>query len=89
MRVPTIHLNGTGGEQLLEQVTDSCRALQAAIEKMRAAWPNARDYYVQEDGAYVEADAEWRERLDKLQGVLKDQQYIAEQIMNLIEIRTV
>lgn len=76
MRIPTVHMNGTGAETLLEQTTEAARAVDEAIDKIRAAWPNGRDYYVQGDNALREAQAEWQARVDKLMGVKKELEQI-------------
>lgn len=62
MRAPTVHLNGTGFEQLLTAATEAREAVENAIAKMVVAAPNARDYYPQGDAAYPEARAQY-ERL--------------------------
>ncbi len=48
--IPTVHLNGTSGAVLLEQLKDARCALDGALQALYAAAPNARDYYVQTDG---------------------------------------
>lgn len=66
MRIPTVHLNGTGGLELFDQVTFASLAVGHAIDKLQAAWPNARDYYVQEGMAWKETIYEWGSRADRL-----------------------
>lgn len=56
MIAPTVHLNGTDGEELLRQLEAAYTAVQAAITAVMAAAPNARDYYVQ-GNAYAFRDA--------------------------------
>jgi len=51
---PTINLNGTSREALLEQKTDLLHALREAQAALRRATPNGRDYQL--------ADPSWFER---------------------------
>jgi hypothetical protein len=46
--LPTIHLNGTGRQALVEQLTAALDGLENALEKLRAAAPHGRDYYPQD-----------------------------------------
>lgn len=77
MRKPTVHLNGTSGQDLFNQVMGVRRAVEAANAMLTEAWPNSRDYYVQGDGAYAEVRKEWEEHSRKLQAVAADMQAIA------------
>jgi hypothetical protein len=45
--LPIIHLNGTSKQSLLEQLEEVYLALSAALDAMRKASPNGRDYYPQ------------------------------------------
>lgn len=47
--LPTVHLNGTGREALVEARREACDALRAAEEALGAVAPNARDYYTRAD----------------------------------------
>ena len=58
LAVPTVHLNGTDGEDLLSQVREASRALRRAREALTAMTPNARDYYVQGNSAFDKAAKE-------------------------------
>jgi len=69
VRVPTIHLNGTSKEALLEQVVAAQAAVCAALHALREAWPNGRDYYPQGPGALREAEAEMNSRCARLDSV--------------------
>lgn len=46
---PIIHLNGTSGEELLNQAENAERALREAYDAICKAAPHARDYYVNQD----------------------------------------
>lgn len=87
MRKPTIHLNGTSGQDLLDQVLGVKHAVDTANAMLRKAWPNGRDYYVQGDGAYAEVMAEWEEHSRKLQSVAADLQAIGLDIIDQIDRR--
>ena len=71
MKTPTIHLNGTSGEELLGQMSEARAALLAAYRALQKAAPHERDYYVQGansegNSALSVAQYEHRERLRKL-----------------------
>jgi len=68
LAIPTVHLNGTSGEVLLEQLRGARRALDAALEALAAAYPNARDYYVQ-PGGFSPAQQQHETRIAKLREV--------------------
>ena len=59
---PTVHLNGTSKEALLDQYHTVISALRVALEAMVDAEPHARDYYPQGEGAFTLAQREsaWR-----------------------------
>jgi hypothetical protein len=81
MMLPTIHLNGTAGADLQDQITDAMLALHTAIKALQAAGPNGRDYYVQQDvTAFAQAQQQHWDRLAKLEAVQVDLVAIAESI---------
>lgn len=43
--LPIIHLNGTSRDALLDQLCEVYSALNDAMDKLRQASPNGRDYY--------------------------------------------
>lgn len=57
--LPMVHLNGTSKSELEEQQMKMYQAADSLILAMRAARPNARDYYVIDNGAYLRACAEF------------------------------
>jgi hypothetical protein len=78
---PTIHLNGTAGADLQDQVTDAMLALHTAMNALQAAGPNGRDYYVQQDvTAFAQAQQQHWDRLAKLEAVQADLVEISESI---------
>lgn len=72
MRIPTVHLNGTSGLELFDQVVDAARGVENAIQKLEKTRPNARDYYVQGDKAWGKCMTEWQARIGKLLVVEKE-----------------
>jgi hypothetical protein len=72
MMTPTIHLNGTSKEVLMEQVLDALNGLRGALNAMEAAAPNARDYYPQLDRAFERARKEHEERCMRVRKVMEE-----------------
>ena len=85
MRTPTIHLNGTSGEDLLEQVQTAYKAFDEARRALSKAAPNDRDYYMQEGSSCTEAQAEHRERAEKIRSVKNDLRAIAHAIYEQVD----
>ena len=79
---PTIHLNGTAAESLLDQYVAAGQAIRKALDTLAEAEPNARDYYVQPQGAFLTAQSEHRQRINCLRGVLSDMEILAEHCAN-------
>ena len=46
LEVPTIHLNGTSKERLLEAIEEAHLKIDHAIKALTECAPNGRDYYV-------------------------------------------
>jgi hypothetical protein len=70
LRIPTVHINGTSKESLMDQLRNAHTAISDAMDVLAKAAPHARDYYVQQDEtATNEATAQHRARLVKLQEV--------------------
>ena len=81
MVFPTLHLNGTAGADLQDQVTDAMLALHTAINALQAAGPNGRDYYVQRDvTAFAQAQQQHEDRLARLEAVQAELVAIVESI---------
>ena len=83
---PTIHLNGSSRENLLEGYQRAVDALDEAASALRATAPNGRDYYVQdgnfEGQALGLATTEHRSRLERLESVAAELQELAEHVAN-------
>jgi hypothetical protein len=80
MIFPTIHLNGTSKQQLLDDYCDVSHALNAAIEKMIENGPNARDYYIDSPHAFRQAIKEHHDRIEKIHAVKAEIDQITEHI---------
>jgi hypothetical protein len=80
MIFPTIHLNGTSGDDLLSQTTDAMLALFAAINALKVTGPHGRDYYVLGPRVIDAAMAEHIARIQKLEAVQADLVAIYESI---------
>ena len=79
---PTVHLNGTSREALLEGYIDCVNAVRHAIEVCQKNAPNARDYYSR-IGAWPAAMTEHEARLEKLESVLAELREIGEHVAGL------
>lgn len=70
LKVPTVHLNGTSGKELTQQLIDAHEAIRKAVDALHAAMPHDRDYYVQPDpGAGQIARDQMRDRIQKLEDI--------------------
>lgn len=87
MIFPTIHLNGTSAQELLDQIDMAHAALIAAREELCKAAPNARDYYVQPGDAFGQANREHHARLSALNQIILDLSAIGENIYQQQEAR--
>jgi hypothetical protein len=77
MIAPAIHLNGTSGEVLLDQVCSAGHAVATAMKALEDAWPNGRDYYPLGDDALRRAESEWKSRIDRLRSVQQELEQLA------------
>lgn len=66
---PTVHLNGTGANTLLEDYDNAREEVRNALTAIRKIEFNARDYYPQEDGAWDAAVAQMRDRIRALEAI--------------------
>lgn len=80
MMVPTVHLNGTSKDDLLEQVASAGDAVGRAIDALVLAQPNARDYYPQGSDAFSMATREHLARLAALETVKRELYELLERI---------
>jgi hypothetical protein len=87
MLIPTIHLNGTTDEVMLDQYTAAAHAVQKAIDAICDAGPNARDYYVQGTDAALTAQREHEARVTSLKRVRDELAAIVEGIQDQIDAK--
>lgn len=69
MIIPTIHLNGTGRQALIDELAEAGSALRLAMAAHDAACPNGRDYYPQGPDAFTAAVREHDSRGARLRSV--------------------
>lgn len=69
MITPSIHMNGTSRDELVQQVCSAAEAVQNAMDALSKACPNGRDYYPQGDRAIGKALSEHRDRMARLKSV--------------------
>ena len=79
---PTVHLNGTSRQDLLDGYCEAIHALHQAGVKLAAAYPNGRDYYVQGGDAINKAMDQHEARMTKLREVINELEHIAEAIQH-------
>ncbi len=65
---PCVNLNGSSGEELVEQVSNQYHALIKLQEALGRACPHGRDYQGADAGRYTEARAEY----DRRRALLRD-----------------
>ena len=82
MMTPTIHMNGTSRNSLLDEINDAMRALSVALEKLALMAPNARDYYPQGEDAFGKARQEHANRLTSVRKVREELKTLAESILD-------
>ncbi len=80
LAIPTVHMNGTSRDSLLEGLCEAVHALHEAGRKMAAACPNGRDHYPQGPGAINVALSQHEARLQKIREIVKEYETIAEAI---------
>jgi len=67
LTTPTLHLNGSGFDNLNRDYLEALHAVEDAIQKLPV--PHGRDYYVQGDDAYLKARAQFEAQVTKLSEV--------------------
>jgi len=87
--VPTVHMNGTGGAELLDDVTNNLTAINRALAALNATPPHQRDYYVNDpdESKYRLAREQHINRIARLQDIAKEYELIAENICDQMERR--
>jgi hypothetical protein len=80
LTVPTLHLNGSGYDNLYGDYREALQALQDAKDKLPR--PHGRDYYVQDDQAFTKAREQFNAQMTKLREVEEELTAI---LMNVLE----
>lgn len=80
LEIPTIHLNGTSADRLLEDIYYADAKISEAVEALAQTAPNGRDYYTKGNGALERAQSQHSARVQKLLDVKKELEQIAEVI---------
>lgn len=88
LTIPSIHMNGTSGDDLMLQNLVAQQAIEDAINHLRRAGPNARDFYVQGPDAFVKAQDEHLARLTRLSDVSFEIEQVAMAISEQITARS-
>jgi hypothetical protein len=77
---PTVHMNGTGRQDLLDQYLTAANAVTAARHALHDTYPNGRDYYPQGPEAIQHAMNEHEARLERLAAVRAELLALAEAV---------
>lgn len=83
--VPTVHLNGTPGESLRDELQEALDAVRNASGRLVAASPNGRDYYPQEAGATVRVQEQHGARLRHLDNVRLELEEMLEHVVAVLD----
>lgn len=84
---PSVHMNGTSGEELFNQALNAARVLRLSLDAMAAAAPHARDYYIQGADVFTNAQRDYVQRIGKIREVADDMMAIAENIRDTLDAR--
>jgi hypothetical protein len=82
LTLPTVHLNGTSRDTLLDGYLAARDALQLAMDAVQAAAPNARDYM--QPSGYALATEEHAVRWTRLADTAGELSTLAEHISSLV-----
>jgi hypothetical protein len=84
---PTLNLNGTSGEALMQELRTAGEAVRTAIEAVGAMTVHGRDFQTAEIGAYNQARFEQKARLEKLRSVLDEIRCLQENVYEQMQSR--
>jgi hypothetical protein len=87
MRIPTIHLNGTSGAQLVADWRAIAKASTTLTLLLESTPVNARDYYPQGDGAFAEAQADMIQLLHAARSIEREAKEVFEALFDELEKR--
>jgi len=80
--VPTVHLNGTDKQDLLNQLQEAIGSVEDAGKSLAKASPHLRDYYTQPKGEWNRAQDQHEARIVKLREIVKELETIAEGVID-------
>lgn len=86
-KIPTIHMNGSSAERLLEGYQEILEKAAELMSAMGEAPLNARDYYPQGPAAWGEADDEFRSYVVAVRTLIKHFNEVVNGIHDQIEDR--
>lgn len=72
MQLPTIHMNGTSKERLIEALCNASEKLEDAFLALKETAPNGRDYYPQGPEALARAIEEHSDRCRRLDEIKRE-----------------
>ena len=81
---PTVHLNGTNGNVLLQEYVAAMDAIRQAANALANVTVHGRDYYTQAAGAYATAREEHHTRLKALEDMQSELEEIALKVQEQI-----
>jgi len=84
MQLPTIHLNGSNGQRLLDQYIAAIAVVADALAALRQIDVNGRDYYVKGPQIIGIALDEHQARQERLASVLAELEQIAMHISDQV-----
>jgi len=70
--VPLVHLNGTGKDELVEQITHAVHGAQAFLDALAKMSPHGRDYYPLGDDALPKAVDQHRSRMARVESIVDE-----------------
>ena len=79
---PTVHPGGTPRDELVAQISTALNALDLAIDAIRAACPNHRNYIPQGDGAFQAAQRQYLARLNQVRQARPELKQIMDAILD-------
>lgn len=78
--LPTVHLNGSSRDSLLDDHLAAINALRVALKAVQEIAPHGRDYYTQGPDALAKAVIEHTNRLHRLADTIQELSTTAEYI---------
>lgn len=77
---PTVHLNGTSQEELLNQLVEAMNGIREADQKLSDSQPNGRDYIQPTTFTFKEAQEQHKRWRDMLKTILDEIYAVSEKV---------